>query len=565
MVNMKRRLVYVVSLLVVMLLSGGVMIHASALDAYSGAGSSKTEYSNPHPAQITSAFPQVIVVSGSNYDMGYQYAEQAMPLIYHNHIITWNELATAYGEEIAAKEMGVWAYYLWKYNPGLKDWYKGMSDACKKNGYDLSIIDLVAISLYPTQLWARPDAPYPEETGVKGAAKVSENPAGAGGYHSCTSFSATGSATADGKPIVSVTKMVPLQSMQCLILVAFPKEGPSFVTFPQAGTVSANSGMNNAGFAMTNTAIFGPLAWSYPIEGYFHYLPQYAHSVSGALDYLKSTPRGGVMGTVNMGDAAGNISVFEGNALEFAIRKHGNCGEAAPFLIQTNHHVNPALLKYNIPWEKWGWNIGSYYRYATAFKYASDAAASGKLDLKFVKKMWSSDNWYDPKTDTWHYNEPGSRNLNNNFPGSLSQAIFFPADRIAYFEVGTPSGIGLPGGATGEYVKLQLADRPAKVTSNASKAAFDFYSEARNLFAKELNNDAPYLTYSIAQSLEEKLDEAALEYERGMDRAALASLAGIEGAAVNEQMALWSDALTHFANTQLYAQMVTTQMEKLAH
>ncbi|MFP3974750.1 MAG: hypothetical protein ACLFVK_00825 [Dehalococcoidia bacterium] len=49
-----------------------------------------------------------------------------------------------------------------------------------------------------------------------------------------------------------------------------------------------------------------------------------------------------------------------------------------------------------------------------------------------------------------------------------------------------------------------------------------------------------------------------------MDRAALANLAGVEGASVNEQMALWGNALTHFAKTQLYAQMVTTQLEELA-
>lgn len=549
---MKKRLICVVSLLFLVMLLSGIAVHASTIN-----------YSNPHPPQVTSACPPVIVVSGSNYEMGYQFAEQTAPLIYHNYSIAWKELVTVYGKEIAAKEMGIWAYYLWRYNPGLKDWYEGMSKGCKDNGYDLSIIDLVSISLYPTQFWARPDSPYPEETQKEG---TQEKPKAVASLrrvaegHSCTSISATGSATPDGKPVVAVTKMVPLQSMQSFILVAFPNKGPSFVTSPMAGQVSANAGMNSTGFASTNTAIFGPRAWNYPIEGYFHYLPQYSCSVDEALNYLESTPRGGVMGTVNMADTDGNIAVFEGLAPEYAIREPGVAGEKHPFLVQTNHLVNPALQSYNPSNVTAG---DSWYRYATAYKYASEAAKRGEIDFDFMKKMLSSYDWYDPETGIWHYNEPGSENLNNNFPGSVTQAIFFPADLIAYFQIGTPSGIGLPGGATGEYVKFHLGDDPDEVTANANDIAFELYTEARNLFVKELNSDAPYLTYSIAQSLRKKLDEAMLEYECGMDRAALAYLAGIEGASVNRQMVFWSDALTHFAKTQLYSQMVITEMERL--
>jgi hypothetical protein len=519
----------------------------------------------PKPEEaLHEGMPQIVVVSGSNYEMGYQYAQQVAPLIYNNHVVAKGALVSAYGEEVAAKDIQVWAYYWWRYDPGFKDWAEGMSAGCKEKGYEISPYDLVAISLYPTELWARPDAPYPEETGVQSAAQVSANPADAEGYHSCTSFTATGSSTRDGKPVAAVTKMVPMETMQCFILVAFPDKGPSFVACPQAGQVSANAGMNSAGFAMTQTALFGLPAWNYPIEGYFHYLPQYCESTAEAQEYLESTPRGGCMGSVNMADAAGNILVFEGNSVEYGIRKPGDAGEVDPFLVQTNHFVNAAMQSYNIPWEKWSWNLGSKYRYATAFAYATVAAANGETDFEFIKAMYSSDDWYDPDTKTWHYNEPGSRNLNNNFPSSVSQAVLFPADLIAYFQIGTPSGIGVPVGATGEYVKLKLADDPATVTKNVKNIAFGCYREARNLFEKELNNNAPYLTYPIAQSLEEMLDEAMLEYQRGMDKNALAIMAEVEGAAVNEEVALWGEALTHYAKTQLHAQMVTTQLENLA-
>lgn len=509
--------------------------------------------------------PPVVVVSGSNYQMGYQYGEKVGHLIFHNWAILKSKLVKAYGKEGATKDIQVWSYYLWKYDPDLKDWLRGIRDGCEAKGYGISVLDLVSIGLYPTEIWGRPDTPYPKETGVEGDIQSSAYLARTKGYHSCTSFSATGSATRDGKPLVAITKMVPAETMQSFILIAFPDEGPSFITSPIAGTVAANAGLNKSGFASADTAIFGPLAWNYPIEGYFHYLPQHCKSQAEAHQFLKSTPRGGLMGTVNMADAAGNISLFEGNAKEFAIRKPGECGETAPFLVQTNHHINPALLAYNKPWKtEWDWNIDSYYRYATAFERVKAAAEKGEIDFEFVKRLQRSDDWYDPDTKTWHYNEPESGFTPNNFPESVSQLVLFPADLIAYIEVGTPSGIGLPAEATGEYVKFQLADDPATVATKADEDAFVFYKTARDLFQKELNRKAPNLTYAVSKSIKRMLDKAISEYECGMDRAGFAYLAGVDGSQINEQLTLWSEALTHFSKTQLFSQMVTTELKNLA-
>jgi hypothetical protein len=543
-INLKKQLIW--------LLTGLVLVSLLV-----GCAPGTSTSSDVPPAEIWSGMPPVIVVSGSDYEMGYQCGMQIAPLIYHNHMLTWSGLVATYGEETTESEMSVWAYYLWEYNPGLKDWLEGMAAGCREMGYDVTALKLAAISLYPTQLWARPDSPYPEETGVEAVAQLPADVAGAEEYHSCSAFAAMGRATADGKPVVAVTKMVPLETAQCFILVAFPDEGPSFITAPQAGQPAANAGMNSAGFADVMTALWGPLAWSYPIEGYFAYLPEYCESVAEAKEYLESCPRGGVMGSVTMADAAGNITTFESNSADYAFREWGDSGEERPFLVQTNHFVNPAMQAYNPPNVATG---DSWYRYATIFEYASKAAP-GAIDFEFLKAVYRSDDWYDDATGSWHYNQPGSAGVNN---AGVTQAILFPADLIAYFQIGTSSGLGFPGGATGEFVKVQLADNPAAVATNVKYAALGFYNEARYLLAKELNRDDSYLTYSVAQSLEEMLDEAALEYDRGMDRAAFASMAESEGKDVNEQVALWSAALTHYAKTQLYAQMVTTKLEALA-
>jgi len=518
-----------------------------------------------------SGMPLVIVVSGSNYEMGYQYGLQAAPVIYQNLVLFKSRLLQAYGEETVIKDMRVWAYYLEKYDPGLKDWLEGIRDGCRERGFDVNYLDLVALTCYPAEMWCRPSVPYPPETGVMGAASTSlsqsltrEMP-----LH-CTAFAATGSATKDGKPIVAITKMVPTEVMQTLILIAFPDEGYSFIANPYAGAVVQNSGMNSAGFAWVLTAILGPPIWGVVTEVYFHYLTQYCGSPDEAIEYLISTPRAGVTGTFVMSASNGSICVFESNSQVFAIRKPGDAGEDAPFLVQTNHFIHPELRKHNVLVPGIVWQ-DSLYRYATAWKYVSEAARRGAIDFEFAKKMFMSDDYFEPKDwynpeagGQWRYNVPGSPNVLNNFPASVAQSIFFPLDRIAYFQVGTPSGIGLPAGATGEYVKFQLTNDIVTLVSKADEITFGLYSEARNLFQAELNRKAPYLTDSVIQSIKEMLDKAMLEYEHGMIKAAHAYLAMRNlGSKAPDVLALWSEVLTHYAHAQLYAQMVTTRLKNL--
>jgi len=258
-----------------------------------------------------------------------------------------------------------------------------------------------------------------------------------------------------------------------------------------------------------------------------------------------------------MSDAAGNISVLESNAQDMATREPGDLGEKS-FLVNTNHFAGPDMQSYNHPRVA---EFESFYRYATMWEYASAAAESSEIDFGFVKEMFMSDGWYDPTSKEWHYNDPGSPNGLNNYSGSRSvaQTILFPATLIAYFQLGTPSGIGLPAYATGEYVGIKLADDPQTVMSTAGWIALSNYDAARNHFQKELNRGAPYLSYPIAQSIEEKLDEAFSAYELGLDREVFAWLEE----SLNEKLRLMGEAMTHYAKAQLYAKMARSALERL--
>ena len=78
-----------------------------------------------------------------------------------------------------------------------------------------------------------------------------------------------------------------------------------------------------------------------------------------------------------------------------------------------------------------------------------------RIDFDFVKKMFRSDDWYDCDAKMWNYNDPGSGN-GFDILEYTQNTILCPADLTAYFLQGTASGIGIPAGATGEFVKVQL-------------------------------------------------------------------------------------------------------------
>ena len=511
------------------------------------------EVSDVPQAYVTTGFPQVVVVSGTNFDMGAQYGEQATAAIVHNVALFKSRLNDKFGSEKVKKDMEAWGYYLKKYDPVYVEWLQGIVDGCKRKGHVVTYLDLIALMVYPTEFWARPNAPYPEETRVSSIKGVF-TPSSTGEYHACTTFAAAGEKTAKGKPIHAITSMSPIETMDNIILLAFPKDGAAFVSQTYAGRVCGNSAMNSKGFSWTMTAIMSNNpAWGMPPEVYFHYLAQMTASPDEALAYLESTPKGGVTGGFILTDASGNISAFEGTADKFQLSKPGDRGESGKFVVETNHLIDPSLKSLN---PKWLPAIGTYARYDTIFHLLQEATP-GSVDFAFGKNFFASDDWYDAAKAVWHRNQPGIREVSNSHT-SVSQSIFFPADLVAYLQTGTPSGIGIPAYATGEYMKIKLGASPKQVTAQADADAISLYWDARDSFEHDLNAKAPFLTTPIVRDIRDKLDQAMFAYSLGMDRAAFAALAQD----IQKQNALWGEALTQYAKAQLCAQMAKTALLK---
>jgi hypothetical protein len=501
---------------------------------------------------VPTGFPQVVVVSGSDYEMGLQYAEQTADRIAHNVAIMKSMLYDAYGQDTVTNDMKIWDYYIREYVPSMSDWFTGMAAGCKEKSYNLDYYDMLLVAYYPAEAWARPQVPYPPEANVQAVTSTNASQGEADDApHSCTGFAATGAATPDGKSILGFNSMVGVEAADNIILIAFPAEGATFVTQSPAGKIAGNFGMNSYGLAWGMTAITSPTTKWGLTEGYFQYMCQTPKTPAEAQAFLETTPRGGVTGGFIMADAD-NVMVLETNAIHYNLRKPGDLGEKGDWVVQTNHLAHPSLRADN---PEWVLALRSTVeRYDTVIKYLEETPP-GTIDVNLTKTIIGTVDWYDASTDTWNYNQPGSPKINNSH-GTTSVNIFQPATLTAYLMTGMPSGIGIPTEATGEYVKLQLKSDPKGVASQAKSDTLDIYWDAVDTFEHELNTKAAYLTLPVISNIEDKLDKAFYAYTVALDRHGYAYLESDP----NRQRELWASVLTYFAQAQLYAQMAKTAL-----
>jgi hypothetical protein len=523
---------------------------------------------------------KVVVVAGSNYEMGVQYGEQAADLIAANRDVTWNILDDQVGHDLALKDIQVWTYYLEKHDPAFKDWLLGISKGCKNKGFEVSYVDLVAIMVLPQEVWARPQFPYPDETQVasytpsKSSVLSARERTNTQAVSSCTAFAATGSATPGGVPMVSLTLGFFSEITQYVILVAFPTHGERFINLTMAGKVTNNTGMNSKYAWVMTAAVTDPRTdcasnWGVPSEAYHHYLQQYCKSPAEAVNYISNTPKGGVTGIFLFADKSGDVFAYECSHCGCVTRGPGDLGEK-DFVATSNNYNSPDMIPYRIPAE---WFPDTYVRYDTILKELS-SAPSGTIGMDFAKAAWLSNDWYDDSTDTWHTvpvpNDPSDYDTcnvpGNNCEGGESQVIQFPAQKTAYLQSGGPHGTAIQyywpddPKPTGEYTKWQLRESIPKVAAAASddawemiEAAWDaFWHKARSLDHNERGQLRSLLNHATQAWWKGRMEEASAQH----------AVHGHRGGNKKTRMVFWSAALTDYATAQLYSQMVTTKLNQ---
>ena len=547
----------------------------------------------------------VVVVSGSNYEMGVQYGEQAAGLIAENRAAAW-ELLKPLGLEMVKKDIKVWTYYIEKYNPMLVQWLNGISDGCSNKGVEVSYGDLITLMVLPQEIWSRPSDAYPEETGVLPAESslteaskqkirthLAQGRTDTRAMASCTAFAATGTATG-GDPMVSLTLGYIPEITKYVILFAYPSDGEEFVSLTMAGKVSNNTGMNkHFAWAMT-AAVTHPLtdcasSWGVTSEAYHHYIQQYCTSPEEAIAFLNSTPTGGVTGIFLFADKSGKTFAYEVGACESAARYPGDLDEPTDFVASANNYNSKTMAPYAIPADLFG---DTYIRYATIFKKLSEAGTGG-IDLDFAKQFWLSNDWYDEAEGKWKSvpipNDPDDLNTcnvpGNNCEGGESQVIQFPKQKTAYLQSGGPHGTAIQyywpenPKPTGEYTKWRLAGTIDETARAASRDTLRMLKKASRSFRHQKSDLSPgdkaeceallgdaweawdraEQSISSPRGRNHKWKRHSQGYARRTDRfkAGKNRLQTIE-------MADWGAAYTDYATAQLYSQMVSTKLVRLS-
>ncbi|MDT8304609.1 MAG: C45 family peptidase [Anaerolineae bacterium] len=247
----------------------------------------------------------------------------------------------------------------------------------------------------------------------------------------CTTWAATGTATADGGPILAKNrdyahKHLALQT----IIRATPEGGYRYTYVTSAGSPGVFvAGFNEAGLAVVDTHVSttdtGAGLPMYALA--MHVLEEHSR-VRSALDYLCAAPRLGRNNLI-LADASGDIACFEAGHAHYSVRE-----AAGNILVNTNHFNDaemPATFVDTEPEELRG---NSFQRYQQATQAL--AGRAGQIDLAWAEALMRS-----------HDAPPASicRHPHGADESATIASIFLlPAQRTMVFHQGQPCAPAAP-------------------------------------------------------------------------------------------------------------------------
>ena len=218
----------------------------------------------------------VVILSGSDYEMGYQYGQQAGKYIEKTKDAFWASVLRRFSRAEVIHALKANQYYINKYTPEIIDQMKGMADGATAAGYKISYVDVVLMNC---------TLPNPEtSTYPSGAEKDALPP------KKCSVCSAWGSTTTDGR-LIGMDTLDSGEALFGVIIVAFPEEGNNYMCGAQAGEIGDHFLMNNKGLFVGNSGGGGSprgadsnygLSWSCSLT----HLVRFANNATEARDML---------------------------------------------------------------------------------------------------------------------------------------------------------------------------------------------------------------------------------------------------------------------------------------
>ena len=383
-----------------------------------------------------------VILNGSPYEMGYQYALQVPEYIAIVRDAAWASALSGKSYEEVLDSVQTSRTYI---SSELRHFdfmlfFQGVSDAMNVQGIPFTPEDLLVIQSYGAR-----KGPVPDEH--------------------CTTFALSDphnrSSTFAGTNFDYY--QVPANSYSVL-LALYPDTGISCVIPTGAGRLGSNAVVNDAGlvYLLTSspaddTGDSGP-----GITGFLEipYVGMTAKSVSEAETILLNITRAFALNRLLV-DHAGEMEVIEATRKKYAIRSP-NSTDTHEYIIATNHYLDPAMNRSQVPWDPEQNYPSSYYRYLTAEKMIREY--NQPVNSTFSQDILQSCNWWDGRE--WHRDDPYSKNTINRFRpdvGSLYSFIAAPGLHQVLVCLGNPGkpwwGTKAPG-QTGTYVKMPVGKTP---------------------------------------------------------------------------------------------------------
>ncbi|MFC2117017.1 C45 family autoproteolytic acyltransferase/hydrolase [Bacteroidota bacterium] len=490
----------------------------------------------------------VIFLSGTDYEMGYQYGLQAGQYIEINKNAAWASALQNYSYSEVLNTLKINQFFIKEYTPENIEIMKGMTDGAKAAGYDISYIDIVLLNV------TIPDpktSTYPKDAGKD------ELPPD----KSCSVCSAWGTATKKGRLLGLDTLDGFGEARFGVILVVFPKKGNNYICGADAGEIGDHFLMNNKGLFFGNSGGGGSprkidnnygICWATSMTHIVRFANNAVEAKDMILSWQINTPE-----NFHFVDVHGNSFVVEKTAAIQAVRKSGDFGEK-DFLFSTNNYLHKKMkvTKEGDFIKKHG-GYGAYSAPRNLIFWDLLNNYHSEIDVEFMKMIlrfpgnpppYPPEEGWDAKicrpTNNWV-----SVLLPDNGDKGIANVCTGPAGRIIHSSTassGEPMRTNYPYiDGTHTFFKIRLAANPKAVVEQAKTDAINEIATAYKEFMKltPLNDG-----YGELQKIYSKANREYYQGNQLLNEALLAS--------GNESLILFSKAGTAYTRSQAHAAQV---------
>ncbi len=490
----------------------------------------------------------VVILQGSDYEMGYQYGQQAGAHIAANARGSWASALQRFSPDGVRRGLKANQHFIRRHTPENIEIMRGMAAGATGAGFPLSYEDALMMNCV---------LPNPETSHYPDGAEESLLPP----RKSCSVCSAWGSATKDGRLMGMDTVDGGGDAFRAVIIVAFPDQGHDYMSGAVAGEIGEHFYMNNTGLFIGNSgggaspramdSDYG-LCWANALP----HIARFAADAGEARDIMLSFPIN-FPENFHFVDQGGNAFVVEKTAAIQAVRSSGDFGEE-DFLFSTNTylHEDMAVTKFG-PFVGEHGGYGPYSSPRNLFLWDVLHNYRGQVDEEFLKMVlrfpgdpppYPPPGGWDAKicrpTNGWvsvvvpHAGDEGVANICTG-----------PAGRVIHSSMASDGGemrssYQVPEG-THTFYRLRLAAHPEAVVDQARQ---DARKEIATAYAELMHLN---LTDTGYGALEELYSEANAEYYRGnlkLDQALLAT--------GHEALRYLAAAATDYTRSQAHARQV---------